>query len=110
MQRPQLQRCQTGQVEQRSMKRQQQQVSRPLTLPIEEQPTINLPAAPGRERRQPRRKRSLPLAFLLVWDALLINLAFMIAYYIRYHVQGSYYLTTGTQSFYIVPYSAYLPL
>ncbi|HEY7127949.1 MAG TPA: sugar transferase [Ktedonobacterales bacterium] len=92
------------------MKRQQPQGSRPLTLPIQDQPTLHLAAASDSARRRPRHKRTLPPLLLVIWDALLINLVFSGAYYVRYQVQGNYNLTDATIGFYFVPYTAYIPL
>ncbi len=92
------------------MKRQHGQASRPVTLPIQEQPTLHLPAASVNRRKPPRRKRALPPLLLTAWDALLINLVFIGAYYLRYEVQGSYNLTNAAIGFYYVPYPSYLPL
>lgn len=92
------------------MKRQQPQASRPVTLPIQDQPTLHLPVATGTRPSQARRKRALPPLLLVTWDALLINLVFIGAYYLRYNVQGSYNLTNATIGFYYVPYPSYLPL
>jgi exopolysaccharide biosynthesis polyprenyl glycosylphosphotransferase len=92
------------------MKRQQSQTSRPLTLPIQDQPTLHIPSVSAGERRRTRRKRTLPLGFLLALDALLINLTFIGAYYLRYHLQGGANLVDNTIGFYVVPYRGYLPL
>ena len=74
------------------MKRQPSQSSRPLTLPIPDQPTLQMSAVHASKRRRPRPQESVILFFSLIGDALLINLAFLAAYYLRYHVQGNHNL------------------
>lgn len=89
------------------MKKPYSQTARPVTLPIPEQPTqpIRVPTIP---ERPPRRKNPSIRILLLLWDALMINIAFMVAYYIRYHVQQSYNLTNQNRIFTYTPYEAYL--
>ncbi len=90
------------------MKKQPGQPSRPLTLPIPEQPTQPLPALRSAGHRQPHPQRFAVL-LLLLGDAVLINLAFAGAYYIRYQLQGGYNLTDQTIGLYYVPYEQYIP-
>ncbi len=89
------------------MKKQPNQPSRPLTLPIPDQPTIPLPALRAAQRR-PRPQRTAILALSMIGDAILINLAFLVAYYIRYEVQGGYNLTDDTIGLYYTPYEYYI--
>ncbi len=86
-----------------------QTTSRPLTLPIPDQPTLPLPAYRSSRRRRPRSKDSALLLLSLLGDALLINLAFLGAYYLRYQIQGGYNLTDPTIGLYYTPYQEYIP-
>src|ERR1051326_3854317 len=90
------------------MKKQPMQTSRPLTLPIPDQPTLQLPAYQASKRRRPRSQRPTLLFLYLIGDALLINLAFIAAYFIRYEVQGGYNLTDQTIGLYYTPFENYL--
>jgi exopolysaccharide biosynthesis polyprenyl glycosylphosphotransferase len=91
------------------MRKQPAQTSRPLTLPIPDQPTLPLLAQQPARRRRPRPQHTSVLLLLLLGDALLINLAFLAAYAVRYKVQGSYNLTDPTIKLYYTPYQDYIP-
>jgi exopolysaccharide biosynthesis polyprenyl glycosylphosphotransferase len=86
-----------------------QTTSRPLTLPIPDQPTLPLPAHQFLQRRRPHSQDSVFLILFLVGDALLINLAFLGAYYLRYQIQGGHNLTDPTVGLYYTPYKEYIP-
>src|SRR5581483_10694490 len=86
----------------------QPQSSRPLTLPIPDQPTLPLQAFPPPKRRRTRSQHPALLFLILLGDALLINLAFIVAYFVRYQVQGGYNLTDQTIGLYYIPYENYL--
>ncbi len=92
------------------MKKQPVHTTRPLTLPIPDQPTLPMAALRTTARRSPGPRRTTVLLLLLIGDALLINLAFLGAYYIRYHLQKSYNLADQNIGFPYVPYQAYLGL
>ncbi|HEY7351018.1 MAG TPA: sugar transferase [Ktedonobacterales bacterium] len=81
-----------------------QSTSRPVTLPIPDQPTLQLRALRSSGRRRPRPQRSATLFLFLIGDTLLINLAFLSAYYIRYN------LTSEGPDFYPTPYQDYISL
>ncbi len=91
-----------------NVKKQPIRASRPLTLPIPEQPTLQLQAYQSSRRRRPRTQHTALLLLFLLGDALLINGAFLVAYYIRYRLQGSYNLTDQTLGLYYTPYQDYI--
>ncbi len=90
------------------MKRQPSQSSRPLTLPIPDQPTLQMAAVHPSKRRRPRPQESVILFFFLIGDALLINFAFLAAYYLRYQVQGKHNLANQAIGLYYTPYQNYI--
>ncbi len=91
------------------MKKQPIQSSRPVTLPIPEQPTLQLRAYPSATRRRTRSQHYAILLLFLIGDTLLINLAFLAAYYVRYQLQGGYNLTNQNIGLYYIPYLDYIP-
>ena len=91
------------------MKKPYSQTARPVTLPITEQPTQHLQVSTITER-PPHLRRKLIRILLLLWDALLINAAFLIAYYLRYQVQKSHNLTDQNRIFTFTPYEYYFIL
>jgi exopolysaccharide biosynthesis polyprenyl glycosylphosphotransferase len=91
------------------MKKSYSQTVRPLTLPIPEQPTQPM-QVPSPTERPPHPRRKVVLTLLLLWDALLINMAFLSAYYLRYQVQKSHNLTDQNRIFTFTPYQDYLIL
>ena len=92
------------------MRRQPTQTPRPVTLPIQEQPTLRLPTPASKGAPRPRPRRGKSRLLLVFWDALFINLAFLGAYALRYNVQGGHNLTNDAISFTYVPYDQYLRL
>lgn len=90
------------------MKKQSVQTSRPLTLPIPDQPTLQLQAYQSTRRRRPRPQRAVIIALSLIVDILLINIAFIVAYVVRYQLQGGYNLTDQTIGLYYTPYENYI--
>ncbi|HEU5198706.1 MAG TPA: sugar transferase [Ktedonobacterales bacterium] len=88
------------------MKKPYSQAARPVTLPIAEQPTQPT-RVPTIERPPHRRSYALRI-LLLLWDALMINLAFLVAYYVRYQLQQNYNLTDQNRFFAYTPYEDYL--
>jgi len=92
------------------VKKQPVHATRPLTLPIPDQPTQPLLALRTIAHRHPGPQRTTILLLFLIGDAVLINLAFLGAYYLRYHLQRSYNLTDQSASFPYVPYQDYVGL
>jgi exopolysaccharide biosynthesis polyprenyl glycosylphosphotransferase len=84
------------------------QTSRPFTLPIVEQPTQPLQALSIKAFHPRHPQRTAIVLLSLVWDALLMNLAFLGAYYLRYQIQKSYNLTDQNRFFAYTPYERYL--
>src|SRR5579885_3560437 len=91
------------------MKKPYSQTARPVTLPIPEQPTQPLQVPALTERSSHRKNPSIHI-LLLLWDALMINIAFLVAYYVRYQVQQHYNLTDQNRFFAYTPYQNYLIL
>ncbi len=92
------------------MKNPYTQATRPVTLPIPEQPTQPMHVVHTVPQKRGHPQRTVIRILLLLWDALLINLAFLGAYYLRYHVQKSRNLTDPTRFFSFTPYEQYIPM
>ncbi len=89
------------------MKRLSTQTTRPFTLPIVEQPTQPLQTL-SIKALHPRHPQRTVIVLSLLWDALLMNLAFLGAWYLRYQIQRSHNLTDQNRFFAYTPYQRYL--